>query len=262
MGARDKLMAGALRTGAALSKGLDSAGAAVQSAAADRFGDPSDWLKSALASSSPPEGPVVEPWELTIASIVRGDRDIPWAADKALSMLDRFGGVRIGPQEIGFDDIDIEWDDVVEVRTSSFVEHVSSGAVDREVKRLRSLLPPFPYRERVVRAVAQSLIILSLAALDRTLQEGPAVRPITAGVIHSGRFGRRHEVSLGVTTSILLAGLPAVNEAVVSTAYHHGVPVLDPPDGTGPGAARLRAVRAEIDSLLAHRHRRQTPTEQ
>lgn len=255
MGFRDKLGEVGQLTGAALSKGREAVGSATHSAAVDRFGVPADWLQSAIENIAPPPAPVAEPWALSIATLVRGNRDIPWAADKALGFLDRFGSVRVGPEEVGVDDLDVAWDDVIELPTSNLVDHLSSRGIDREVDRLRAFLPPFPYRARVVRAVAQSLMTLTLAALDRTLQDGPAVRPIVSGIVHSGRFGRRQEVAIGVTTSVLLAGLPAVNEALVKTAHAHGVPVVDPPLGTGTGVARAQAVRAEIDLLLARRRR-------
>lgn len=253
MGFRDRLGEVGQRTGAALSKGREAVGSAAQSVAGDGFGV--DWLQSALENLAPPPAPVTEPWALSMATLVRGNRDMPWAADKALGLLDRFGSVRIGPKEVGFDDVDVAWADVIEMPTSNVVDHLSSRAIDSEVERLRALLPPFPYRARVVRAVAQSLMTLSLAALDRTLEHGPAARPIVSGFAYSGRFGRKHEVAAGVTTSVILAGLPAVNETLAETARSHGVRLVDPPSGTGAGVFRAHAVRAEIDLLLARRRR-------
>lgn len=250
MGFRERFGEVGQRTGAAISRGREAAGSAAQSVAGDRFGVPSDWMKSLLADTAPPSGPLAEPWSISIATIVRGNCEFPWVADKALAVLDRFGSVRIGPEKVGLDDTDVAWDDVVELSTSSLVDHLSTRAIDREVERLRALLPPFPYRTRALKLIAQGLMTLSLAALDRTLQEGPAARPVVSGLVYGGRFGRRHELPAGVTTSIMLGGLPAVNEALVETARYRGVPVIDPPAGTLPGDGRAEAVRAEIADVL------------
>lgn len=255
MGFRDRFDEVGHLTAAALAKGREAVAGAAQSVAGDGVGGSGDWLHAALENLEPPPAPLTEPWGLSLATLMRGSRDLPWAADKALGHLDRFGSVRIGPDEVGFDDFDVAWDNVVEVQTSTVVDHLSSRAIEHEVERLRAFLPPFPYRARVVRAVTQGLMTLSLAVLDRTLEQGPAARPIVSGLVHSRRFGRKHEVAAGVSTSVIFAGLPAVNDLLAETARSHGVRLVEPPQGTGSAVVRAHAVRAEIDLLLARRHR-------
>ncbi|HEY6737696.1 MAG TPA: hypothetical protein VI076_02515, partial [Actinopolymorphaceae bacterium] len=110
-----------------------------------------------------PTFPVTEPWEVSIGELARRSGKVPKLAVKTLGLLDRFGAVRIGPDEIGFDDENVAWDKVVELRTRRLSDLITGSALDHEVERISGYLPPIPGRKWAIEKVIELLMAVAIA---------------------------------------------------------------------------------------------------
>ena len=157
-----------------------------------------------LNNIEPPAAPVTEVWELSVAEIVRRRDEVPSIASRALGLLDRFGAVRLSPELIGFDDDDVDWSRVVSVRTLPVTQVLSQTAVDRELERIRKLLPPVPGRKWVLSKVGDGIGELALAGV--VMPVGNLAADFCSGCGGRGTCGKcgacaKHCGSLKQTTS-------------------------------------------------------------
>lgn len=174
----------------------------------------------------PPSAPATEPWELSLAGIIRRRYEVPSIAGKALGLLDRFGALRVGPESVGFDNRDVEWTNLVEVRTRPVAEVLTQTALDREIERVRKLLPPVPGRKWVLTKVGKVLGDLVLVAMTRVGREGSS-RTVVSELVHRASLGRTHQITGGIVVTAILAAMPAANDSIIVTARAHGVEVLE-----------------------------------
>ena len=188
------------------------------------------WTSETLGKVVLPSVPAVEPWSLSLAELVGSSEVVPGPAIKVLSLLDSFGCIRVGPTGLGFDGTDVPWGDVREVRVAQLFELLTRTALEKEVERLRRLLPPVPGRKWVVgRALAMFQALVGRAWA--TSGSGSATAVCT--VRYRSRFGRERELHPGIVAVLVLAALPQVNESLIATARSHGVSV------SGESAGRL-----------------------
>jgi hypothetical protein len=192
-----------------------------------------------------PAAPATEPWSISVAALVGYSHDVPGPARKALGLLNRFGSIRLSPLSVGFDGEDVSWAEVIEVRTASLFDLVTTTAIEHEVERLRKLLPPVPGRKWVVGRVLATIQTLIHRAVRRD-EGGEMPRGIAAELVYRGRFGRQNSLSPGLAATLVLGALPAVNDSLLATAESQGVPVR-PSTGTRThldAATRQRKVTA------------------
>jgi hypothetical protein len=180
-----------------------------------------DWA-AALAAVPRPAVPVTEPWQLSIATLLGVHPRVPGVAVRLLELLDRFGEVTVGPSQIGFDGEDIPWDKVVEIRTHPTATLVPDIAVDKEVDRIRDLLPPVPGRKWVVSKAAECLLTLVMAVTASAEQDD---RLVPCEIVYRSVFGRPKELSAGLFAATILGAFPSVGDALIATAEARGIPV-------------------------------------
>jgi hypothetical protein len=187
-----------------------------------------------LENISLPSVPPEEAWSLSLASLIASNRDIPAVALKLLGMLDRFGSVRVSADEVGFDADDVKWSQVTLLRTASVFDVLTDVAIQREVERLRMLLPPVPGRKWLIRRALQwfQVLLRRATGLDG---DSTASTEIVAEILYKGRLGGQKELRVGVVSAAILAALPQVNASIAETARMQGVQV---------GAPAGRAVQA------------------
>lgn len=174
----------------------------------------------------PPSAPISEPWELSIGGIVRRGHEVPSIAGKALGLLDRFGALRLRPESVGFDDQDVEWSRLVEVRIRPIAEVLSQNALNREIERVRKLLPPVPGRKWVLTKLGASLGELTRDAMTRVNPEGCS-RTVVSELVYRGSLGRTRQITGGVIVSAILAAMPAANNSILVTAQSHAIAVVE-----------------------------------
>ncbi len=180
--------------------------------------DPADQARFA-----PPPYPLVAPWSLTVVDLLETRFSVPGPARKVLSQLDRFGAVRLSPDEVGFDNEEAAWSTVVEVRTAPAAEVLTRHAVEREAARLKAALPPLPGRAWVVGKVTDLLV--ATVARFRDADTDALTPQIAVDIAYKGRLGRTKRLEAGAVTAMVLAAVPGANDVLLRTAADHGATI-------------------------------------
>ncbi|WP_354641103.1 hypothetical protein [Kitasatospora camelliae] len=240
MGVLDTAQGLGRRAGAA----LGNAGRTVRAKAGE-----GDWVRRALASVPAPESPAEESWELSLAAMIGTLPKVPGPAVRLLHQLDGLGQVVFGPERIGFDDEDVEWSRVTELRLHSTAELLPDVVVDKEVDRIREFLPPVPGRKWLVGKIAEGLLTLVLTAAEAAVREE---RMLPCEVVYRSRLGRPKQLGGGLFAAAALAARPDAAKSLIATAEALGIPVVTvEPTGTrADRAQRLRATSARIQDRL------------
>lgn len=198
-----------------------AASSAAREALADRLPAAADGnaVTSWLASMPMPQAPATRPWALSIGTLVGRAGTLPPVATRALGLLDRFGRVSVGPDEVGIDGEDVRWSDVTAVRTSPAGAMLGQNAVAHELERIKRLLPPVPGRAAVLGQVETVLGALLARAL------GTPGSDVVAAIESTGRLGRTRTVSVGLAAALVLSAMPEVDRSIRVTAEQRGIPV-------------------------------------
>lgn len=212
------------------------------------------WVTRVVDLYPRPQHPVAEEWDASVQGLVRRVPYVPRIATAPLGLLDRFGAVTVGPQRVGLDGTDVDWTDVVEVRTEPAWTHLSAEALEANLAQYVGFLPPVPGRSWVLGKLSELLLSLYLAVLpmDDDLVPGtdrrdPArdlllARPVT-GLVHRRRFGQG-EVRAGTASVLLQLALPESTDVLLRTAADRGVPVVHvPADESQIGSVVARAAQ-------------------
>jgi hypothetical protein len=190
-----------------------------------------------------PDATSTEPWEVSIAELVRKTGKVPKLATKALGLFDRFGAVRITPDEIGFDGEEVPWDKVVELRTHGVANLLTGQALEREVDRIRGYLPPVPGRKWVVDKVVNLSLDLTMAVAGDQLRQAadvaeginadeagpnpdPDAQNVVAEIVYKGMMRRTKELSCGLFAASVMIANRDVSRALRQGAAMRGIPVV------------------------------------
>lgn len=212
-------------------------------------GDLVERFQELLDQRRPPDGPVTEPWSMGVGAVFAAHPKVPKAVRGLVTRLDRFGGVRITPEEITFDGDDVSWSKVTEVRRRHVLDYLLGDAVRRQIQTIP--LPPFPGRRRLLDAFGQAVLTLAIATAKDKAELLDAELWIPAELEYKAALGRRKELGAGVVAALVVLD-PAVSRAVVETAQARGVPVRVHGEETVTSAAqRAAAVREKIAALEA-----------
>jgi hypothetical protein len=172
-----------------------------------------------LAQMPMPQAPATETWTLSIGSLVGRAGNLPPGGAKALGLLDRFGRVSVGPDQVGIDSDDVRWSEVTAVRTSPAGAMLGQNAVAHELERIKRLLPPVPGRAAVLGQVEAVLGALLAGAL------GSPGSAVVSAIESTGRLGRTRTVSVGLAAALVLSAMPEVDRSIRVTAEQRGIPV-------------------------------------
>lgn len=256
MGLRDRLgdarrsAEGVLDTDVVRATGRNVAGAGKRAVSVTQDAD--DWIGAQLQAVPPPALPLTDPWKLSIGAIIARHPKAPRLTGKLLSPLDRFGAITIGPDEVGFDGDEVEWERVTEIRTSPVAE-IACGAIwDFAIDDLRKRLPPVPGRKWAVTKVLQILMALAIDVedqIERTEGEDELTR-VACEIGYRGRLRTEKKAAVGLFSGLALCSMPQVSQALVRSAFERGVPVVDAaPHKTlsvNERVARMRTRRAAL----------------
>jgi len=221
-----------------------------------------EWVRRAIAAYPRPSYPLEREWDVSVQGVVRLVPYVPRFATAPLALLDRFGAVTIGPQRVGLDGKDVDWDRVVEVRTAPAWTCLSAEALEVNLAQYVVALPPLPGRAWVLGKISELLLSLYLAVLppdadgDDVLADthalfgasgtegGAADRPdgsadvadadappdrmfdrVVTQVVYRRRFGTG-EAQASTTSVLLQLALRGATDTLVRTAAERGVDVV------------------------------------
>ncbi|MFJ8627070.1 hypothetical protein ACIRD3_30115 [Kitasatospora sp. NPDC093550] len=209
------------------------------------------WALTALASVEPPSVPATEPWKLSLGTLIGRHPRTPAVVHKLLGLLDGLGAVHLGPSQVGFDGEEIDWDKVVEIRTRSAFEVLTTTALEHEVDRIREFLPPVPGRKWVVTKAGEALATVVLAALERGSDDQRLDElTVPARIVYRGLLGRQKTLDAAAFAAAALVVTPRAGESLIATARSRGIPVLPAePLADATDAARVATLRERTDSV-------------
>ncbi|PTU57830.1 hypothetical protein DBB34_01515 [Sphaerisporangium cinnabarinum] len=241
----------ALADDAAVADGAD--GGPLDAAAGDGGFDEvvAEWVRRAIAAYPRPSYPLEREWDVSVQGVVRLVPYVPRFATAPLALLDRFGAVTIGPQRVGLDGKDVDWDRVVEVRTAPAWTCLSAEALEVNLAQYVVALPPLPGRAWVLSKISELLLSLYLAVLppdadgEDVLADAHALLGASGGsdvadadaspdrmfdrvvteVVYRRRFGTG-EAQASTTSVLLQLALRGATDTIVRTAAERGVDVV------------------------------------
>lgn len=208
-----------------------------------------DRFKQVLDERRPPAGPIVDPWATGFGTLLAEHPKIPKRVRGLISKLDHFGGVAYSSDEVAFDGDDVPWEKVIEVRTHLLLPYLVGDAVAQQVEGLP--MPWFPGRKRLLDALGQALLTISIATAKDQLTRDELDLRIPAQIVYKASFGRKKELNAGLVSALVLFE-PAVNESLIATARAKGIPVTAADEGMAANAEKRAAqLREKIATLEA-----------
>ena len=221
--------------------------------AADALGRGGRWMRRSIAAAPPPTVPWANPWKCTLAGILVRRPGSPLLTVHPLTLLDRFGALHLDSEQVGFDGERHDWSTVAGVRMRDAFELLTTRALEREVDRIRLLLPPVPGRKRLLMFLARNLATVLLAALDQG--EDALSREIVGELRYRGTVpGHRRGAHPGLFAAALLSLRPDIDDALVGEARRHGVKVTPADRARGQlghgGAERIALLRRRTDAII------------
>ncbi|MGY4644244.1 hypothetical protein [Cellulomonas sp. URHB0016] len=209
------------------------------------------WVAKAIRAYPRPAYPLEREWNVSVQGLLRLVPRLPRIATAPLGLLDRFGAVTVGPERVGLDGKDVDWNRVVEVRTEPAWTLLSAEMLELDLSGIITLIPPVPGRRWVLRRISELMFTLYLAALppldddrDATGGDGPGLTvfaPVVSTVVYRRMLGHG-EARASAMSALLQVALPGTADTIVATARAHGVPVVEVPvDETDVGAVARRA---------------------
>lgn len=193
-----------------------------------------DWVRRAIAAYPRPSYPLEREWDVSVQGVVRLVPYVPRFATAPLALLDRFGAVTIGPQRVGLDGKDVDWERVVEVRTAPAWTCLSAEALEVNLAQYVVALPPLPGRAWVLRKISELLLSLYLAVLPPDADGADVVADappdpmfdrVVTQVVYRRRFGTG-EAQASTTSVLLQLALRGATDTIVRTAAERGVEVV------------------------------------
>lgn len=211
-----------------------------------------EMFQQLLAKRRPPEGPIQGEWSFGVGDLLAEHPKVPKRVRGLVTKLNHFGGIAYSPEEVTFDGDDVPWTKATEVRTRHIVDYLVGDAVQQQVENLP--LPWFPGRQRLLDALGQALLTVTIATAKDQLDRLDLDVRIPAEVAYKASFGRTKELGAGVVSALVLAD-PAVNRSFVATAQARGITVTQGDDEmlatAEERAAQLRekvkALETELD---------------
>lgn len=190
----------------------------------DLLGRGGRWMRESIDAAPAPTLPWANPWKCTLAGILIRRPGSPLLEAGPLSMLDRFGALHLDGAHVGFDGEPHEWDKVTAVRLRTAIELLTNDALEREVDRIRYLLPPIPGRKKLMMYLAEHLTLVLFTALDQS--EDVLHRAIVAEVQYRGPVpGIKRTAQPGLFAAALLSLRPDINQALIGEVERRGLPV-------------------------------------
>lgn len=198
-----------------------------------------------VLSAVPPPVPGM-PWRIGLAQFLAAQPGVPVGAARFLGVLDRFGAVRLSPDELGFDGDTVRWTQVQQMALAPVRDLLTDQAIEHEVDRLMAVLPRFPGRKWAVGQVADTVIGIATAAAGLDQRGGDAFdRRVPSSVTVKGRL-RTTTMSPGLFATLVMAARPDVGEAITAAARRTVAVTAAPSSRALERAAGMTALAASL----------------
>lgn len=211
-------------------------------------------LQGLIVRMRPGPGPVTDRWSLGIGDLLADHPRVPDRVRGMIRRLDRFGGVSISAEQIGYDGDAVAWSQVQEIRTRDLLGYLLSDAIEEQTDDLP--LPWFPGRKRLLHACGRAALGLVLATAGESVRANEALL-IPAEIRYRGTLRRVRTLAPGLLGTLILAD-PAVRAAITATAATRQIAISRSPedDELIEATERAAALRRRFD-LLQDRLRRE-----
>lgn len=212
----------------------------------DGLVDSAESLAGLVDGIVPPTLPLAGSWAVGLGSLLRQHPQIPDGIGSLVAQLDRWGELALTPDEITVDGESVRWSSVQSVSMGRASDILTSGALDRELQRLTSRLPPVPGRAWVVRHATSIVVGLCLSVTRPELAEAESMRMAPLSIAYRSSL-RNRTLQPGIFATLLAMKLPAAAEAVASLALDHGAEVTTaPPSKAQEWAGTLRSAALRL----------------
>ncbi|WP_133884112.1 hypothetical protein [Glycomyces sp. NRRL B-16210] len=201
-----------------------------------------------------PSDPVAEHWKWSLGKLVTAGQKPPKGTGMLLGLLDKFGTIDIGPDEVGFDGATAKWHKVKAIRTRSLDGIVQKLSTDGFTDSIQALLPPVPGRGWVSEKATSAIFTLWAMVADLAIRDPEAGRRQVVCEIEYKGWIRTKEAETGYFTGPVMALLPNLDAVFRAEAGRRGV-VIEQAEQTAieVGEARVAWLRERHAAITAKR---------
>ncbi len=209
-----------------------------------------------VAGIEGPRVPLEGSWGVGLGRVLSGHPMLSDGLRRIVGHLDRFGQIGLSPTAINIDGQEVRWEKIDEITFAAPADVITSHALQIEVKRLKSLLPPVPGRAWLVGQVVGVMVALCLAVAGPTTEGSPDDDDeVSIGVPVSVTYGglvRNKQLTSGVFAALIAASRPTVSEAITLIAQERGIKVtVAPPSRSQRQAVAMRRIADSMASRFA-----------
>ncbi|MEV3938304.1 hypothetical protein AB0K52_20300 [Glycomyces sp. NPDC049804] len=201
-----------------------------------------------------PTSPVQEEWQWSLGKLITSGNKPPLGTGMLLGLLDNFGTIDIGPEEVGFDGSTAKWHKVKAIRTRSLDGIIQKLSTDSFTESIENLLPPVPGRGWVSEKATSAIFTIWAMVADLAIRDPEAGRRQVVCEIEYKGWIRTKEAETGFFTGPVMALLPGLDQVFRDEAARRGVLVEQAEQTTIENAeARVAWLREKHAAIAAKR---------
>lgn len=201
-----------------------------------------------------PTSPVQEEWQWSLGKLITSGNKPPLGTGMLLGLLDNFGTIDIGPEEVGFDGGNAKWHKVKAIRTRSLDGILQKLSTDTFTESIENLLPLVPGRGWVSEKATSAIFTIWAMVADLAIRDPEAGRRQVVCEIEYKGWIRTKEAETGFFTGPVMALLPGLDQVFRDEAARRGVLVEQAEQTTIENAeARVAWLREKHAAIAAKR---------
>lgn len=209
-----------------------------------------------------PASPVTEEWQWSLGKLITAGNKPPLGTGMLLGLLDNFGTIDIGPEEVGFDGGTAKWHKVKAIRTRSLDGILQKLSTDTFIESVENLLPPVPGRGWVSEKATSAIFTMWAMVADLAIRDPEAGRRQVVCEIEYKGWIFTKEAATGFFTGPAMALLPRLDQVFREEAERRGVLVEQAEDTAIESAeTRVAWLREKHAAILAKREAAQAAVE-
>ncbi|MFG3342557.1 hypothetical protein [Glycomyces sp. NPDC048151] len=170
-----------------------------------------------------PASPVQQEWQWSLGKLITSGNKPPLGTGMLLGLLDNFGTIDIGPEEVGFDGATAKWHKVKAIRTRSLDGIIQKLSTDSFTESIENLLPPVPGRGWVSEKATSAIFTIWAMVADLAIRDPEAGRRQVVCEIEYKGWIRTKEAETGFFTGPVMALLPNLDQVFRDEAARRGV---------------------------------------